>query len=499
MEPEIRYITADEREMDLLLAGELAGAISLNVDRCIGPRPLSQGQTGVIVIEEGLDRVVRPVALIAQDENLRRLFGRYAQLRTDLSPITSWCHVLTPSLGDGIYDGVTRSADYRGTEAAWTGLIVAEAILLGERPLSSIRVSSCFASQTFAVARSKGLWGNLSRDTVLKRFDEANRLCRGESTSHRNQARMLTVRASLQPMWASLASIVDGASSVSKDAAIRPLVDALKALALARAQKTGSESRAFVEPLVCLVPESTMFASLEDASPEERLQLFDRLIDTLKRSDEASTILQRQAVALLAGYLATVVAGGSPSLALVERHADRWPELMAWAYLVGGIGEKIVWTSSFDGLGRLVARELGRPFRLDEPPTCDFGYDEAAVLADPKLSDSLVHLRIKQARILSVSILPGVNISIPIADGAVGAIKPETARAGRPIESASLDEASPWAALADSLWPYLRGRMIESMRLKDSLETARNRTKDSAGPRSKKRKSSSQLPLRGSR
>ena len=52
-------------------------------------------------------------------------------------------------------------------------------------------------------------------------------------------------------------------------------------------------------------------------------------------------------------------------------------------------------------------------------------FDEAAVLAESKLADNLVHLRVKQARLVTVGLLPGVNISIPIADSDMqGAGKP---------------------------------------------------------------------------
>src|SRR5690606_30239228 len=139
-----------------------------------------------------------------------------------------------------------------------------------------------------------------------------------------------------------------------------------------------------------------------------RLRLFDMLVDRLDRTNERD-FARRVGLAFLAGYLATIAAGGAPSLALTESSAQRWPEITAWAYVIGGLGERVVWSSGFDGLGRLVARELMRPLRLDEPPMCDVALDEVQVLVDPQLSDPFVHLRLKQARIVSIALLPGVN------------------------------------------------------------------------------------------
>jgi hypothetical protein len=212
-----------------------------------------------------------------------------------------------------------------------------------------------------------------------------------------------------------------------------------------------------IQPLLDYVPEAESLGRLADLAPEGRLRVFDKLVEGLDKPETAHEKLRRSALGLLAGYLATVAAGGSPSLTLVESHASRWPEITAWAYLTGGLGEKVVWTSSFDGLGRLVARELLRPLRLDEPPTCDFAFDEAAVLADAKLADPLVHLKVKQARLLTVELLPGVNVSIPLGEaGAQNASKPDANRPARASESSARE---PLALLVDAMWPYMRTRL----------------------------------------
>lgn len=199
--------------------------------------------------------------------------------------------------------------------------------------------------------------------------------------------------------------------------------------------------------------------------------------------------LRRNALLLLAGYLATVAAGGAPSLALAEGVAQRWPEVTAWAYAVGGIGENVVWTSSFDGLGRLVARELMRTLRIDDPPTCDFALDEGAILADSKLADPLVHLRVK-ARIATVALVPGVNIAIPTADAPTQELgRRETPASARQGESFS---GNPMAVLAEAMWPHLRGRVedrIRSLHQDAELPNVRTSTRRTSGFTSSARRS----------
>ena len=215
-------------------------------------------------------------------------------------------------------------------------------------------------------------------------------------------------------------------------------------------------------PLLREVPEAEAFERLTEMTPEQRLRLFDLFTSALEEADVENSA-RRGGLGLLAGYLATVAAGGTASLGLVEQMAGRFPELTTWAYLTGSIGERITWTSAFDGLGRLVARELRRPLRLDEPPTCDFAVEEGLALADPRLKEPLVYLKIKQARLLSVALFPGVNVAIPAADSTVE----EDGSLDRKMESGTVatlgkygENGSLFPLLAEALWPFIRPKVL---------------------------------------
>jgi hypothetical protein len=490
MDVEYQYTVADETEVDELLSGhEVSGGTLWNKwSKLSNPR---LGSTGVAWQRgESPDEPARPLFLVAHEDDIRRLCGRYAQLRSDLSPITSWCHLLTPRFLQPL-ESTLRKPDLQGMQAAWTGLIVAEAVLLAERQVSGVRISACLATQSFAIARTNALWNHITVRDVLAQFDSASKLCRSETLLQRGEARISKLRASLEPLWDALIAISQGRNAL-RSSEISPIVEALEAFRRARSDKDKQEARHLARPLLDLVPEADEFDQLPDLAPEMRLRLFDKLVAGLDNPQNSRAKSRRIAVALLAGYLATVAAGGSPSISLAENHALKWPEILAWAFLIGGIGENVVWTSSFDGLGRLVARELMRPLRLEEPPTCDFSLDEANVLVDPKLSDPLVHLRIKQARLVTVALFPGVNIAVPIADLSPQptAKNPEPAKQIRPPEIRSND---PLAVLADALWPHLRGRFEEIVRSAQQEEeeedgSARGRGKRKSGTQS-------QLPL----
>jgi len=361
-------------------------------------------------------------------------------------------------------------------ETAWTGLVVAEALLLADRPLSRMKIAACLATQTFAVARTSGLWGNISLPDILSKYDLAQRICRQNDTA------VTRLRENLAPIWTGLLEFSMGTSMDSNST----LVDCFYALSRARLQSRVESADYEADALfhVLQIPEAILLQRLPSMTPEMRVREFDRLMSLIEQHEGARTGPRIQSLMFLAGYLATVAAGGSPSLSLAEQFTRSWPEITALAYVIGSIGEKVIWTSSFDGLGRLIARELGRPFRIDEPPTVDFSLDEAEVLVDRQLADPFVHLRVKQVRTVSVTIFAGVNISVSLAEASAEKRVMETERPH------DLQHGGPTnlADLANALWPYFRDKMKIG-------ESASGQKKSAKARPSNKRYGSPKLPL----
>lgn len=497
-EPAPRYLKLNAEGLDAVLRGDSVGdAVGGDFRRW---SRLQMGETGVFLFPGWqADEPARPLALVVDEQDVRRLCGRYAQLRTELSPLTAWCHLLTPKTLVEL-EGVVHEPRLRGTDAAWSGLAVAEAMLLAGMPTANIRVSACLASATYAIGRTKALWKNVSLETAVERFESANKLCRGHTSTQRGQSRGLQVRTSLRPIWSCLSALVDD-SPAGKADDLRPLVDALVALRHARAHQAENEAASFIGPLLRTVPEARPLEQLQEIPPEGRLDLFDGLAGIFKDTGE-NAVLRRNALALSVAYLSTVVAGGAASLPLVESEATRWPELTAWAYLVGGIGEPVTWTSGFDGLGRLVARELQRRLRLDEPPTCDFAYDEALALWDGELKEPLVRLRIKQARVLTVALFPGVNVSIPVADGGTREHS-ESEERGKQYPPDDLSTGGPQQeqlrTLAHELWPFLRPFVIDATTHGASSEGGNEKGRAKRGRSKRQDGTSKQLALKTSK
>ena len=451
------YTVSSGDELSDLLEGREAGRSV----KWIPPVPtqVSSGMTGVLWKRRQPDHRIIPLAIVVQRSDLRRLCGRFSQLRSHLSPITAWCHLFSPHEFE-VLEGLERKPDFRGFEGAWTGLIVAEAHLLAQRSVSDLRISACLATQSFAVGRATVIWDHTSPHSVIKRYDAVNKLM-SRNTIDRGDSSSGTLREALFTIWDSLAASTKHGAPYSAGK-VDPIGQSLIGLLGARERndKISGEVESFARPLLETVPEAQELMGLEQLTAQQRLQLFDNMANRLMSADLHRTRVRSRTVPLLLGYLVTVVAGGEPSISLAATHARRWPEIMAWAYVVGGLGQSVLWNSSFDGLGRLVARELSRSFRLDEAPTCDFALDEGKVLADPELKDPLVHVRIKQAKVVTIALIPGVNMLVPVGDYSDTRFRKPTSR-GRRVSSGvhGGTRLNPFAVLADALWPHLRKRV----------------------------------------
>ncbi|WP_156347183.1 hypothetical protein [Sphingomonas sp. Leaf33] len=482
------FTIASDGELNELAAGATAGNGVPWTGRQNDFR-ITPGCTGVLWRQDrNRPRSAKPVALVVHDADRQRLFGRFSQLRGDLSPLSAWCHVLTPQRFEAL-DSVARPPDLSGFEAAWAGLVVAEAILLAGAPAAKLRTYHCFATQSWAVARTRSLWPRTSVEEICERLYAARRLTRGDET------RLARLRQPLQPVWSILAAASDGGPV---DPALQPLVAALHALADARDSQDAHEEARVAQAIGSVLPEEArLLRELPSMGAEDRLHLFDLLVDQLAADRAPRVEPRRTALAFVAGYIATVAAGGAASLSLATSHAQDHPQIAAWAYTLGGVGEHVTWTASFDGLGRLIARGLLRPFRIDDQPDCDFALDEGAVLADVALSDPLVHLRIKQGRNLAITIYPGVDVTVPVSEPVAEA---------RPISRpAAVDRSAPPLAvrstgdellgsIAELVWAKLEPRLhreIEAVRYSNREGSARS----SGTKRSTKTSREPRLPL----
>ena len=205
MNPETEYFwtVASESELNDILEGRESGN-SFKWKPPVSPR-LTDTSTGIVWKRRASEGQVLPLGLVVRHDDLRRLCGRFAQLRSDLSPLTAWCHLFSPNEFEAL-DSLDRKPSYGRCEASWTGLIVAEAQLLSSLPVAELRISACLATQSFAIARATASWAHVSPNAAIEKFDAANKLIR-RNISDRTDFLSGRLRAALFPIWNSLAAL----------------------------------------------------------------------------------------------------------------------------------------------------------------------------------------------------------------------------------------------------------------------------------------------------
>ena len=463
MNSDIFYTEASENSLIQIISGNYSidnFATKDSVDH------LSVGNVGVFLKPGAkFGDVNKPIAVISRKDELRRLVGRFAQLRSDFSPLSAWCHVFVQDASGDPYIS-DRLAFLNGFEAACAGLAIAETQVLTGRPLASLRISACLATQSFAIARGKALWSEHSSESILKKFDSAHRIFKLDTNIKNYEPKSIKLRPRFQPIWNCIDTLVSDNNAYDLQSNV--LAKCLFDLKEARINHTPNEAEIFAKNLGPIVSIAEKLFDLDSLSPEQRLHLFDAVIDQLNSPNSNHSNLSKNALQLLAGYLSTIAAGGSPSLGLAESNMLIWPEILGWAYFVGGIGERVLWTSSFDGLGRLVSRELLRNFRIEDPPMCDCSLDEAEILYDQNLKDPLVHLRIKQSRSVSVALLPGLNLTVSLQDQPILEDHIPLSRSNEkpkmvPLKSPDQD---PIKIFADLIMPYITPYINEIIKSK---------------------------------
>lgn len=437
---------ASDRELNQLLAGVYVGLPEALRDSYW--RQADPHSTGVIFkAPDGDIDLIRPLALVVSDERKGRLFGRFATAREEFSPLSSWCHIMS-NQHFGLIDDVGRGPTLHGFEGAWIGLVVAEASIRARRKVDNLPISACFATSSYAVARSHAVWPKVSLNEVLEKYHAANALIRSPGSDQAELSKQL------RPIWTHLLRAPDayGMADRSLARALRELKD--------NRDGTLQDTNLALANALDQWPESDLLRKLDRLHPEARVEAFDHVVTELRNAPSTE---RKEVLAFIGAYIATIAAGGAPSISLAERVELDFPALLAWAYVIVGVKERISWSSSFSGLGRLVGRELERPFNLDEAPSCDFSIDEATQLIDRQLGDPLVLLKVKQQRYVTVALFPGVNMTVSLQSSSApvnaSAQMNAAARERTSHLTSPTDDKDELGVMVDLLWPHILKRL----------------------------------------
>ena len=359
---------------------------------------LKNPYVGVGYVDGHLGRL--PHFIVLPNADLKEFFAWVNIYCPFVTPLSQWCRVVTENELARVYS-LEISPRYGNTVTAWAGATVGEAFLhLGSgAKLTEIPLGALQACWTFVAARTFGLWGTGEiRSKSVERYGAAREILGAGGDP--NLLDYLEI-------WKVLDVLSIGTSSRVSD--VSPAVQ-LEIYACHDIQENGFVSQKVIFEIVNELGWSRNLVDFEHIGAEQRVRLFDNAIDSLihfekKRSKDFRTLAE-----FTVAYLAARI-GGSASghILLLEKFLGAFPMLGVWYGIVSALYRPDVWGTEFGGLGRLVVKELTFPFRFDDPPRCDIGFDELGTLAGPGSEVSSLGIRGSTKKALNVEVALGVN------------------------------------------------------------------------------------------
>lgn len=437
--PDLHYLTVRRDNLaDVLRGNRPSSAVPF------GPQDLLPRVGGRDSLVFWSRNCARPCAIGVADDDRQELFNWAFSFHRDLSPLTSWCHILSLREAQRLGSVDRNEADLMGLEAAWAGASVAEAMILSRRDFEFITLPACLATDTFAIARTAALYGSKAAlgeiietaDTIRERLKRSTERWR-PSSSH-----VISVLIRLLP---------DAPPASSR--LIELFTQACRHLRLD--PKESKIPKEVLREFVLQVNQLSALESLDELSAEDRVKLLREIKVWL---DGGTNEDDRHVLYFCAGYVISKIGGAERDLRLAQNFEAGYPNVLTWATVIGGLGATTYWADAFGGIGRLVARELSRSLQIYDPPIADIGADELMVIAE---KETVVRrFRTAQRHVVSVSLRPGVVVQIGIADddrGAERAREPERASTSRvvPVERQVQSDPRYLRALAEQLFPYL--------------------------------------------
>jgi hypothetical protein len=380
----------------------------------------------------------RPCIVAVDDADRDELFNWATTFHRDLSPITSWCHVLSIREVERLSESTRLEAKLFGIEAAWAGAAIAEAMILSRRSYETISLPSCLATDTFAIARSAALYGSKSVYESQERLTRVrDRLKRGSEP-----------RPTQVPISVLLRLLPDALPTTTS--VQQTLIAACRTLLTAEDTKREVSSAIFRE-LASKVARLSNLENLDEVSAEQRVKLLRDIPAWISASKDDE---ERELLCFSAGYIISRIGGAERDLRLAESFDSRYPNVLTWAAVIGGLGVTTYWSDAFGGIGRLVARELSRSLDLIDPPSADIAADEFLVVN--ALESGAARLRTALRQVATISLRTGVVVQFGITEE--DRRPEESARTIPPPNVTQLRErqdARHFENLATQLFPYM--------------------------------------------
>lgn len=344
----------------------------------------------------------RPFLIVVPTSEHREILARVGTYGGDLAPLTQWVRVVSADWARRLLeDSIKPKVD--DLAPAWVGATIGEILAHQAVDLSSISMNWIYSTATFAVARSRMLWRDIkSSDRVAEDIVKARTLLRSDQTYQ---------PSGLQKIWMHLSDLDDASLRVSS----RAVEDELIRRALVDIRSSGSLSQETTSLMAEEVRDLKDLSIIDTIGPEDRVRLFDRLTGVMRENRDAVSESGIDILQFCLAYIVGRVGAGEANLDLIGDLRDKYPSVMVWAATLPALFRAFPWGRAFDGLGRLVLRELIAPLYPQDMPNADISLDELSATMNARVDYKRLPFRTAQRAFAMVELMPGVGSAISFA------------------------------------------------------------------------------------
>jgi hypothetical protein len=347
-----------------------------------------------------------------------------------LRPFTAFCRVVDDEVALRVIRSSAQKPAMGDYAPAYIAAVIGECMEhFASRDIRRLNPTSAMSTYSYALARALSL--DLSNEDGLlltERWLELRRIA-GQPD------RVLKLDV-LREIWDVLAGMrkrsplnVDGPGGIVDRELIEQACESIKLCGRIEGPVWQRLSHLVLGPLDLNTFETGSMSSTR----EDRVRLFEKCAETIRRAMPAGWTL----ASFLCAYLASQIAPGSAAHApMVEPFVRQFPGILVWYYVCAGLYPRTAVLSDNDGLGWRVLREVLRRETVFQRPQGDIAFDEFKVLVAgkkhdiPFLSASHTHLSVELfPRVYSVIVWPSSLSRVGISDderaGTTGLFMPQ--------------------------------------------------------------------------
>jgi len=139
-----------------------------------------------------------------------------------------------------------------------------------------------------------------------------------------------------------------------------------------------------------------------------RISAFNKITETVNSSDALKNLKS----AAIAYYCNRIQPGSMNHTAVLKNHITEHNRIVFWYMLFACRSEEFEPKNAMSGICLKLTRDLHKPFSISERPECDISVEELEIISRLALKASI--LKPKRQRVISVSLLPGIDIDLEI-------------------------------------------------------------------------------------